>query len=72
MLFLYVIERFIMPTFYWALYPAVLWGTGLIIHLVTYYIFHRPSIDEQGVLKSRRERAVEKEMAKMQNRLKKE
>jgi len=72
MLFLFVIDEFFTPSFYWAQFPGFFWGTGLIIHLVTYYIYHRPSIDEQGVLKSRRERAVEREMAKMQNRVKKE
>lgn len=58
--------------YFWSIFPAFLWGTGLAIHLVTYYIYHRPTTDEQGVLKSRRERAVEKEMEKMQYRQKKE
>ena len=75
MLFLFVSNYLInynAPLYYWAIFPAFIWGTGLIIHLVTYYIYHRPTTDEHGVLKSRRERAVEKEMEKMQNRLKKE
>ena len=71
-LLLFVSNQIIMPTYPWVIFPAFLWGTGLTIHLVTYYVYHRPSIDEQGVLKSRRDRAVEKEMGKMQNRLKKE
>ncbi|GAH45273.1 unnamed protein product [marine sediment metagenome] len=72
MLLLFVTNYFNSPFYYWSIFPAFLWGTGLVIHLVTYYIYHRPTTDEQGVLKSRRERAVEKEMGKMQSRLKKE
>ncbi len=72
MLFLFVINYFFIHQYYWVIFSGIPWGTGLVIHLVTYYVYHRPSIDEQGVLKSRRERAVEKEMEKMQNRVKKE
>ena len=72
MLFLSVIDVLTSSSFDWAQFPGFFWGTGLVIHLFTYYIYHRPSIDEQGVLKSRRDRAVEKEMGKMQNRQKKE
>ena len=72
MLFQFVINYFNTPLYYWAIFPAFLWGTGLAIHIGTYYIYHRPTTDDQGVLKSRRERAVEKEMEKMQYRQKKE
>jgi hypothetical protein len=72
MLLLFVINYFNSPLYYWSIFPAFIWGTGLVIHLITYYIYHRPTTDEQGELKSRRERAVEKEMGKMQSRLKKE
>jgi hypothetical protein len=70
MLFQFIISYF--TGYCWVIFPAFIWGAGLVIHLITYYIYHRPSIDEQGVLKSRRERSVEKEMGKMQNRSKKE
>ena len=72
MLLLFVNNYFNTPLYYWSIFPAFIWGTGLVIHLVKYYIYHRPTTGDQGVLKSRRERAVEKEMGKMQNRLKKE
>ena len=72
MLLLFVTNYFNSPLYYWSIFPAFIWGTGLVIHLITYYIYHRPTTDEQGELKSRRERAVEKEMGKMQSRLKKE
>ena len=72
MLFFFVINSFYMSLYYWAIFPAFFWGTGLVIHLITYLVYHRPSVDKQGAMTSRRERAVEKEMEKMQNRLKKE
>jgi len=68
-LLLFIINILVTPDFYWALFPAIFWGTGLTIHFILYFIYHRTSIDEEGTTKSRTQRAVEREMEKMRKRL---
>ena len=69
-LLLYLINFATNIHFLWMLYPAIFWGAGLVIHIVVYVVFHRGATEDQDGLKSRKERAVEKEMEKMQKRLK--
>jgi len=68
-LFLAIINFITYPNVLWFLIPTVFWGTGLAIHIITYYIFHRGSVDDQGGLKSKREKSVEKEILKMKRRM---
>ena len=70
-LLLYVINVLASPSFWWVIIPAIFWGAGLIIHIMTYLVYHRGATEEKEVMKSRRERAVEKELEKMQKRLNK-
>jgi len=72
MMFLFIVDFMTASTFYWAFIPGVFWGAGLIIHIIVYLVYHRGATEDKEGIKSRRERAVEKELEKMQKRLKKD
>jgi hypothetical protein len=71
MSFLFIINIFTLPTYYWVLFPAVFWGAGMIIHIITYFVYYRGKIDENGEGKSRKDRAIDKELEKMKQRMEK-
>ncbi|NVM20094.1 MAG: 2TM domain-containing protein [Candidatus Lokiarchaeota archaeon] len=71
MLYLFIINLITIPTYYWAIYPLIFWGAALVIHNIAYLVYYRGRIDDKGETKSRRERAIEKEMEKMRKRMKK-
>ena len=71
MLYLFIINLITIPTYYWAIYPLIFWGAAFVIHNIAYFVYYRGKIDDQGKTKSRRERAIEKEMEKMRKRMKK-
>jgi len=71
MLYLFIINLITIPTYYWAIYPLIFWGSALVIHNIAYLVLYRGKIDDKGETKSRRERAIEKEMEKMRKRMKK-
>lgn len=72
--FLFIINTYtyiqaqISPIFFWVAFPAVFWGAALILHFIAYFIYFRKKIDEQGEIKSRKERAIEKEIKKMKEK----
>jgi hypothetical protein len=68
-LYLFIINIMVTPDFYWVLFPTIFWGAGLIIHLILYFIYRRPSVDSEGILKSKTDRAVEKELEKMKKKM---
>jgi hypothetical protein len=68
-LFLGIINIITYPILLWFLIPTIFWGTGLAIHFISYLIFHRGSVDDQGGMKSKREKAVDKEILKMKRRM---
>jgi hypothetical protein len=68
-LYLFIINIMVTPDFYWVLFPTIFWGAGLTIHLILYFIYRRPSIDSEGILKSKTDRAVEKELEKMKRKM---
>jgi hypothetical protein len=68
-LYLFIINIMATPDFYWVVFPTIFWGTGLVIHLISYFIYRRPSLDSEGTLKSRTEHAVEKELEKMKKKM---
>jgi hypothetical protein len=68
-LFMGIVNYLINPNLLWFLIPTIFWGTGLAIHFISYLIFHRGSVDDQGGMKSRREKSVEKEILKMKRRM---
>ena len=70
MLYLFIINLITIP-YPWAIYPLIFWGSALVIHNIAYLVLYRGKIDDKGETKSRRERAIEKEMEKMRKRMKK-
>ncbi|MCJ7651067.1 MAG: 2TM domain-containing protein [Candidatus Lokiarchaeota archaeon] len=68
-LFLGIINFLIYPNLLWFLIPLIFWATGFSIHFISYIIFHRGSVDDQGGMKSKREKSVEKEILKMKRRM---
>jgi hypothetical protein len=65
MLLLYIINLTTLSEFYWVLFPALFWGTGVALHLIIYILYYRGKSKKLGKFESRKERAVEKEMKKM-------
>ncbi len=59
---------FIFP---WPAYPLVFWGTGLLIHIAVHVIFFRSKVDKEGIKKSKRDKAIEREIEKMKSKFKK-
>jgi hypothetical protein len=59
----------IYPIYFWVVFPTVFWGAALILHIVAYFIYFRKKIDEQGEIKSRREKAIEKEIKKIKDKI---
>ncbi|MFX0009377.1 MAG: 2TM domain-containing protein [Candidatus Hermodarchaeota archaeon] len=70
-LLLLVINWYTYPIFYWVYFPIIFWGAALILHMIAYFTYYRGRIDEQGKGISRRERAIQKELEKMKQRMKK-
>ena len=68
-LFLGIVNFITYPILFWFLIPTTFWGAGLAIHFISYFIFHRGSVDDQGGMKSKREKAVDKEILKMKRRM---
>ena len=69
--YLLIINLLTLPQYYWVAFPAVFWGSGLIIHWIAYTVYYRSKIDEEGEGRPRRERAIEKEIEKMKNKMNK-
>ncbi|MFO8019717.1 MAG: 2TM domain-containing protein [Promethearchaeia archaeon] len=56
---------------WWVFYPGFFWLIAVIIHFVIYMIYYRGDISETGKYRSRKERAIEKEMKKIRRKMKK-
>ena len=71
MLLLIMVDNMTSPPLDWVFYPAIFWGIGLGIQILLTYLITRKttSIDEKKV--SGKEKAIEKEMQKMREKLKK-
>ena len=61
-----------LPTFYWVVYPALFWGLGFVTHLIVYMVYYKGELTEEGEAKSKKEKAVEREMEKMRKKMKKQ
>ncbi len=71
MLLLVVTNALTLPSFYWVIYPAIFWGAGgVLTHIFVYNIYFKEKLTETGEVKSKKERAIEKEMQKMRKRMK--
>ena len=70
-LYLFIINLTTFPDYYWAIYPLIFWGAALVIHYIAYLVYFRGKIDDQGETKTRRQKAIEKEIEKTRKRMKK-
>ena len=70
MLLLVVINYMTTGILSWVLYPAIFWTIGFLMHTITYVVFFRGKSDRSERKPSKKERAIEKEMQKMRERLK--
>jgi hypothetical protein len=52
------------------LYPGIFWGIGLAIHIIVYFVYHRVTTNGEDELKSKKERAIDKELEKMKKKFK--
>ena len=52
----------------WAHYPAVSWGVPMLLHVIVTKIIFSGKMTEDGLIKTRKERAIEKEMNKMRKK----
>jgi hypothetical protein len=55
-------------TFYWVVFPAIFWGAALGIHVIAYIQYLSAKALEGGKFKSRKERAIEKELQKIRKK----
>ena len=66
---LLIVTDFLSGWFLWFLYPLGFWAAGLVFHAIVYFIYFRGEVTKDGETKSRKEKAVEKEMQKMRDRM---
>jgi hypothetical protein len=72
LLIIYYYNEIYLPIYYaWFLFPLVFWGVGLLIHLAVYLIYFRTKTGKEGILQSKREKAIERELEKMKAKFKK-
>ena len=63
--FLFATNYITLGVISWALYPAVFGGAAVLIYIILYFLFFRKKLTDSGMIKSRIDRAVEKEMQKI-------
>jgi hypothetical protein len=68
MLFLFIINFTTLSDYYWVVFPAIFWGAAVILHIVFYIQYLSGKAEEGGKFKSRKERAVEKELEKIRKK----
>ena len=68
MLFLFIINFITLSEYYWVIFPAIFWGTAVVLHIIFYIQYLSGKAEEGGKFRSRKERAVEKELAKMRKK----
>ncbi|MFX0000118.1 MAG: 2TM domain-containing protein [Candidatus Hodarchaeota archaeon] len=72
MLFLFIINFTTLSEYYWVIFPAIFWGTAVILHTIIYIQYFSGKAEEGGKLRSRKERAIEKELEKMRKKQKRQ
>ena len=69
MILLIVNNLQIIPQYLWVLWPGILWGAGLVGHVIIYLIYFKSKMTETGDVTSRKEQAIEREMEKMRKKM---
>ncbi|MFX0132373.1 MAG: 2TM domain-containing protein [Candidatus Hodarchaeota archaeon] len=62
---LFVINLVTSWTFWWFLIPLFLWPAGLVFHYILYRVYFKTDSTDKSRVKSRKEKAIEKEFEKM-------
>ena len=65
MTFLFVTNYVTLGVINWALYPALFGGAAVLIYIILYFLFFRKKLTDSGIIISRLDKAVEKEMEKI-------
>lgn len=70
MLFLFIINFLTLSGFYWVIFPAIFWGTGVALHIIIYLLYYGKGsrIEKSGKYTPRKERAIDKELEKMRKK----
>ena len=68
MLFLFIINFITLSAYYWVIFPAIFWGTAVILHIIFYIQYLSGKAEEGRKLRSRKGRAIEKELEKMRKK----
>ncbi len=68
MLFLFIINFTTLSAYYWVIFPAIFWGAAVILHILFYIQYLSGKAEKSGKFKSRKERAIEKELEKMRKK----
>ncbi|MFX1375991.1 MAG: 2TM domain-containing protein [Promethearchaeota archaeon] len=68
MLFLLITNLVTLEEIYWVIFPAIFWGTGVVLHIILYILYYGNKGEESGRQLSRKERAIEKELKKMRKK----
>ena len=71
MIFLFIINLTTFPEFYWVIFPSIFWGAAVILHILVYIHYYSGKVEPTGKWKSRKEKAIEKELKKMRKKHKK-
>ncbi|MFX1378361.1 MAG: 2TM domain-containing protein [Promethearchaeota archaeon] len=68
MLFLFIVNFLTFPMYFWVIFPAIFWGAAVLLHIIFYIQYLSGKAEEGGKFKSRKERAIEKELEKMRKK----
>lgn len=68
MLFLFVINFETFSVYYWVIFPAIFWGAAVLLHILFYIQYLSGKAEEHGKFKTRKDRAIEKELEKMRKK----
>jgi len=53
----------------WAYIPGFFWGLGVLAHIIIYLVYYSERITKEGKTISKRERAIERELAKIRAKM---
>jgi hypothetical protein len=68
MLFLFITNLVTFSEFYWVFFPAIFWGTAVILHIIIFFLYFSSKVEMSGKRQSRKEIAIDKELEKMRKR----
>ena len=68
MLLLFITNYMTIPGVYWILFPTIFWGGLVILHIIIYTLYFSTKEENNEKSKSRKDRAIEKELEKMRRK----